>query len=95
MSKFTPGPWTVRRFDGDGRPIGIDNRRGSVCTFPRAIGKNSDCLDDTARLIAAAPEMAELLELALSTDHMDEDDPLFIASRDRIRALLARIEGEK
>ena len=40
---------------------------------------------------AAAPEMAGLLQLALDTDHMDEDDPLFIASRDRIRALLERI----
>jgi len=91
MSKFTPGPWLITEQDPP-EIHGNDERRTVVCitTAPRS---NEWNMAD-ARLIAAAPEMYEALQLALDTDHMDEDDPRFVASRNRIRALLARIDGD-
>ena len=84
MNKWTPGKWEV-----------VPENEMIVSDSGDVVVYETNTNPHDARLIAAAPEMYDLLQLALSTDHMDEDDPLFIESRDRIRALLARIEGEK
>ena len=53
MSKHTPGPWIVHT---DGRSIesGLD----TVCTFPLPVMPYDNA---NAKLIAAAPDMAALL----------------------------------
>ena len=97
MSKWTPGPWFERGFQirEDGGALVAEAWSGIPADAVDASQLNrAEAQHANARLIAAAPEMVEMLQLALATDHMDEDDPLFVSSRDRIRALLARLEAE-
>jgi len=55
-AKHTPGPWHVH--DGDNRFLFVDSQtKGSVCKI--AVNGHSEA---NARLIAAAPEMLELLK---------------------------------
>ena len=80
MNKWTPGPWSINHF--------VDIRGPE--NQPIALLSASVQTKANARLIAAAPEMAELLEI------MAERAPGHISTRhgDKARALLARINGE-
>ncbi len=77
MSKFTQGKWEARpnRVIANGRPLAIVNGGNSANT----------------RLIAAAPEMYELLqESYLALQQADANEPLRFA----IDECLCRITGE-
>ena len=85
MSDFTPGKWLVAPFDviGDAiyAPVQTESRRNEVVAF--GITNKSD-----ARLIAAAPEMYELLK------DYNADPAEQIAWLIRRHNLLARIDGK-
>lgn len=79
---WTPGPWGWAASRGVNDPDYPRVVPGEAASFK--VGTDAD-----ARLIAAAPEMAELLERALRT-MLRSDEPWVTDSR----ALLARIKGE-
>lgn len=99
----TPAPWNISPLAKQGlygnrgelAVIGPDER---ICTVdlvtPAKRGQeyNASCpiRDANARLIAAAPDMLDLLDWASLL--VDEDGPLPIANH--ARALIARIKGE-
>ena len=68
MSAYTPGPWKII-----GRTVYALNERG----FNRFTARVEDAHTASservanARLMAAAPEMLEALQLIASTDHVD------------------------
>jgi hypothetical protein len=70
MSKFTPGPWSLYIGPESGEPIAVcDNssKRYTICDF-RIIAHDSPIRKQSganARLIAAAPEMYELLSAVI------------------------------
>lgn len=87
MSKHTPGPW-LQSYEPDAKGCVIRAKGGYI-------GQTYGGLDDdnaaNARLIAAAPEMYELLStLVLSARNGEVDYPAYTAAE----ALLKRIEGE-
>jgi hypothetical protein len=77
MSKHTPGPWALRRdpshFDS------LTEITGGICgntkpfrsTLEVSIGGDTDIhtLEANARLIAAAPDLLEALEVIVATEH--------------------------
>ena len=89
MSEFTPGKWWVAPFDviGDAiyAPAQTESRRNEIVAF--GITNKSD-----ARLIAAAPEMYEMLkeELIPTSDY---GGILSFSREDKLKKLFARIEG--
>lgn len=87
MSKWTPGPWFIRaeRY----RFIQVRAHGGGIAHLDTIDGEGAA----NARLIAAAPEMAELLAdwLRDSATADTTDSPL----ESRARALLSRIGGDK
>lgn len=98
-TKHTPGPWRVA-VDNKGDVAVEANDYGVIC-YPL-----EDNYQDNARLIAAAPEMYALLEatdIALTNvlqvfglkELSDEARAKVITSRNRIRALTARIDTEE
>jgi hypothetical protein len=94
--KHTSGPWHI----GKRYPSGAiyDEKGGEVCGFsnllhPAEIAAN-------ARLIAAAPELLDMLFLALPYVEEAENDPCNKKGAvrklvDDIRAALAKAEGEQ
>lgn len=61
----TPGPWQINGLD---RGTRHDGKRVLAITAPHPEGGGQDiaeCLEDNARLIAAAPDMLEALQEAL------------------------------
>ncbi len=102
MSKYTPGPWALRRdpahFDS------LTEITGGICgntkpfrfTVEVSVGGDTDIhtLEANARLIAAAPDLLEVLkELKECSDYWsDYDVPLGIV--DRINAAIAKAKGE-
>lgn len=96
MSKHTPGPWKYL-----GRITTCDN--GTMewptveCAFRRYIkpeGRTDDECEANARLIAAAPEMYEALQMFLA--YHDQGGPLHFdtdAMWAKARNVIAKIEG--
>ena len=87
VSKHTPGHWTHARLtifgpDALGQPIVCELRGSWEFEDVRA----------NARLIAAAPEMHELLHAIVSNAYAQDDRPFDRAIEDA-KALLARIDG--
>ena len=93
MSTHTPGPWKVQR-NGLGQSIGVtdadDHPISMACGDP--FNAAQPCTNPNARLIAAAPEMLEILHL-LREPALDHSERL-AGCRVLAGALLARIEGE-
>ena len=91
---WTPGPWTHNRgYDQGGAPtlraVGWPGRMRDVCRVLYDGGSEDPEVHANARLIAAAPEMAELLERIV--EHGTTPKGTFALEA---RALLARIKGE-
>ena len=85
VCKHTPGPW---KLDDDDAVIGITDDGGNiVCLGPEGWEKSMARWEANARLIAAAPEMHELLMTATAAGHTAR-------WQERRRALLKRIDGE-
>lgn len=92
----TPGPWTMNKYD---ELVAPDGRRIVVWGSGIAFGQRSDETEANARLIAAAPELLEMLKDVLrvvsDSDHWWMDCPSrggFDA--DAIGALIAKAEGQ-
>ena len=90
---FTQGPWIVKR-DRRGYPyIGVKSDpwtyQGTVATVEQ---------EKDARLIASAPELfaqCKFLEKVLTELKGEYYDEWAIDERDKLRELLAKVEGEK
>ena len=95
MSKFTPGKWEV---DGFGQAISVFDEREEATLFivdhVYSWANRDGEAEANARLIAAAPEMYRLLkeELIPTSDY---DGILSFSREAKIRAVLARIDGEE
>lgn len=95
MSKWTPGPWLITEQDPP-EIHGNDERRTVVCitTAPRS---NEWNMAD-ARLIAAAPELAEALaDCVEALGHLQDSLAVRVnpPTLEAARALLARINGDE
>ena len=90
MSEFTKGKWSI---DRDGSAIFSDSEDCYVAELSPA---NSDeQVVANARLIAAAPEMYELLKICAKTEEPASYIPAFLDLKDKARELLARIDGKE
>lgn len=95
-AKFTKGPWEVEICEiNDSVDVVANHCDWEICGFPRM---DNSIIHD-AHLIAAAPEMYELLSgLYNFFDHLlDEDTTLYMQARDlsyEIDALLSKARGE-
>ena len=103
--KFTPGPWyikprTVKKFKYDtfvsrttvlNAPDGGYSPRHVIATVARGNGKEVE----NAALIAAAPEMYEMLNIVLSNLlHGIHKSSIGVVTQQRIEVLLAKARGE-
>lgn len=91
MSKHTPGPWTEnidRRPKGQSIEITNSNPTASALAYVPHHGKFSEA---NAKLIAAAPDMAEALRQAVEVFNAKEIDALqAFVMIERMRAALAK-----
>ena len=79
MSKFTCGTWEVDMLYGDHPLVRADGKLIADCFTNEA----------NARLIAAAPEMYELLKVWVNI----QVQPTLMEAKNKARELLARIDG--
>ena len=87
MSQHTPGPWEVDRSDEDVLVITQDQKIAVAALWLENVETLDKVMPD-ARLIAAAPEMLELLER-----YVKRGDDLSAEYREA-RALLARLQPD-
>lgn len=91
-TKWTPGPWYVSKsidYFKDGATV---IRRGNPTSgLVVAVITKTEEEKDNARLIAAAPEMAECLKMLL--DAIDGNH-LTVGDCNEARHILARIQGD-
>ena len=101
MSKFTKGKWTA---DDMGEYVFAHGFDMMICqirgwAYLNAQGLSPDEAIDVqkanARLIAAAPEMYELLKVCAKTETPGNYIPAFLDLKDKARELLARIDVEE
>lgn len=89
MSKHTPGPWIIDSIDKgpDGRDIFISAKNQGVCGGPWCLTKEDACL------IAAAPELLDLVKtlVAVTVNAVDPKD--FTEIRKKCRVAIAKAEG--
>lgn len=90
MSTHTPGPWQT---DGS-RVYHQANPGGRKTYVAETLGDPSIAARQAnARLIAAAPELLDLLRLGLTVNASDWDSPHPDEWARRVRELVARVEG--
>jgi hypothetical protein len=99
MSEWTPGPWKSPDDDTDMDDVTLFALVADFHDHNDDVDEQEACgqCNADARLIAAAPEMAELLEDLSPLHHDDDDVPDHEYVWDlatKARALLARIKGE-
>lgn len=107
MSEFTPGPWQV--FGPDDEPygdIGVGKNGRRICRLwqdDAPVPEYNSAQWANARLIAAAPEMVDLLRLARDEFRwLAENGPggragiagLYGVQAEKFDALLRRIDGD-
>lgn len=100
-TKHTPGPWWTQASTANGEPEIVVNRPwsaggASVCVVESS--RRHDVLLADARLIAAAPELLEALELALQGLDIAATKQLpefigFVLTADKARAAIAKARG--
>ena len=93
-TKFTPEPWIVRKWDGNNWPdkrisIGCAESKEALFISPRYADIESESVKANANLVAAAPDMYNLLNKILNADYSLE------WSMGEIEELLAKARGEK
>ena len=101
MSKHTPGPWIAAEWDGQGGRL-IHQDGGDfmhVANVPAWKDHPRESMGSAnARLIAAAPEMLDMLDEILNRgarmDPISGTITPIPEVMERARALLARIEGD-
>ena len=95
MSEHTPGPWTPWNNNGYSiwRITAAKCRAESASrTIAEVVGDSAET-EANARLIAAAPEMFELLRKILSSMNDDTDPHWVYGYTSEIIEMLAKIEG--
>ena len=97
MIKHTPGPWTITVYPPDDYGAEdlcayIDGNRKHVAHCMPPDGTSTELRDANARLISAAPELLEALQLLLEQDDNGEDE---IWVRNKARAAIAKATGGK
>ncbi len=91
MSKFTVGEWKVIRGAGiDELDVISEEERNICCLFGYSVSRRNE-QKANGRLIAAAPELYELLKVWTQI----RAEPTLNDARDTARKLLARIDGEE
>jgi len=87
----TPAPWTDTGHDGKDSLI-IESETGSVCAVWRSNGYECQAAD--ARLISAAPELLEALQMLMPQEPR-EADSYDSAMWDNARAAIAKAIGKE
>jgi len=102
MSKHTPGKWTIKEYDDHmGRFPDNERRQRTVIDviapsderdpkYPRIVAACGEDGQANARLIAAAPEMLELLQKIAEEDRR----PLSTRLHFEVTELLSRLDSE-
>lgn len=85
--KHTPGPW---RFNCDDHPDVLDTN-GNPVAWPSTLNRSIETANANARLIAAAPEMLELLLELRGLWGADAD---LWPCYEKAETLLKKLEGE-
>lgn len=100
MSKHTPGPWTVYRRDDYTTPgwVVLWPDASKPGTHYRRLDSNGGFIEQDARLIAAAPELLEVLRTLVEHRSRcfipEESDFRHLANwTERARAAIAKAEG--
>jgi len=81
----TPGPWKTKHFDGEQFPIIEDKKRGKLVAIANT--------QEWAHLIAAAPEMYDLLNKVARLLMSAEDETPEIGLYIEIEEMLKKAEG--
>ncbi len=95
MSNFTPGKWSIGINEKHGQYVYADDSNAIIavirsCGYTDQSEEKKAVRQANAQLIAAAPEMYQLLRnLSFRTSGMEEHEVL------KIRELLIRIDGEE
>ncbi|QZI90993.1 hypothetical protein MYOV024v1_p0068 [Vibrio phage PS34B.2] len=89
-AKFTKGKWEVKSTSIHPARIKVKDKKGMQ---GRIIG-DVRSIDD-ASLIAAAPEMYEMLKILTESENMEDAEHLLRESRLEILELLAKARGEQ
>ena len=95
MSDFLKGPWTI---DPSSNPKGVAenlilDKDGNwmILIINNQQGSFEEC-EKVTRVVAACPEMLEVLELATQTVAYDNRD---LVLREKAQAILKKVKGEK
>jgi hypothetical protein len=88
MSGHTPGPWT---WTPNGSDVVIVDATGGLVAVVRPDDRHSDRSFADIRLIAAAPELLEVLRDVLAV--YDGPQPVTVGLLERMRAAVARAGG--
>ena len=95
MSKHTPGPWVFEQSRDHAGNRNISASNGDFVA--QALDFNSYArdveVDANARLVAAAPEMHEMLDTVSRWQPL-RDDPTLGDFASKLRTLLAKVDGE-
>lgn len=87
MTKYTPGPWIAYDFAADWWVANPEDDSGPMLR----VGSDHDRREANARLIAAAPELLEALELLLREE---ERGTVCEIDRQTARTAIAKATGE-
>lgn len=95
MNKHTPGPWACVRYSK--KRFGLGQRGNGAFFLLQCVDDDTDnpAARADARLIAAAPDLLEALEWAVSCLHFDKEDmPEAYAELRRARAAIETARGK-
>jgi hypothetical protein len=87
MSRHTPGPW-IYHWDGEGGAF----VSGGGTAIADTVGP-TECRKANARLIAAAPEMLEALDIVVGCLLWNKQDEASIEVMRRVNSVRAKAEG--
>ena len=95
---WTPGPWKTLRWVADGDDVFlVGPANGAVCQMVMRSKWQKDCAGDNANLIAAAPDLAEALQMLVasvsSSDEIGNAD--LHEAVEAARAALAKARGDR
>jgi len=90
MSKHTPGPWEVKSPANDSRAFDVYAQGGHLKMHHGHWGGEAD-----ARLIAAAPELFQALQVLLEMPALKNIPVLGTGPVDAARAAIAKVTGGK
>jgi len=93
-TQYTPGPWNVKRTNGNMKGWRVDDSIGGVDITGEIRANDGGYSDEAkanARLIAAAPDLLDACKDALATLNQHEGIPS--ETSDRLASAIAKAEG--